>query len=379
MIYFDNSASTYFKPQIVKDRVNQSVQLYTANPGRSAHKASMFAARAVQNVRQLVANFFGASLSRVVFTHNCTTALNMAIFGSVVKGDHVLTTSMEHNSVLRPLRRLELEGMIDLDIVPMNSEGYILLQDIIPFIKENTRVVVMTMCSNVTGAVNDIRSIGEYCHRHNMRFIVDCAQSAGHIPISVQRDNIDILCFAGHKGLYALPSIGGMVLSNKVSLRPVILGGTGVGSESLEQEQLFPDNFESGTISTPLVVSLGAGVEYVIKNYDFINTRIKNLTSYAFVRLKTIKNIKIYSNARNCLGVISFNLDNVDPHELADYLNKNYDIAVRSGLHCAPLIHKQLGTFDKGGAVRISLNHKNSPDEIDTLVDALNNYLSNNH
>ena len=377
MIYFDNAATSFFKPQLVKNRVIECMESFTANPGRSGHKSAIRSSQKVNEVRERVARFFDADPSRVVFTHNCTTALNMAILGSVQKGMHVITTAMEHNSVLRPLHRLQKEGIITLDIVPINHNGCVTADDIEMYTKADTKLLVITHTSNVTGAVNDISSIGQYCHSKGIRMIVDCAQSAGHTKISLDKDNIDILCFAGHKGLYSLASIGGLVLADGVSLRPVILGGTGVSSESIDQEELFPDNFESGTISTPLIISLGAGVEYVDKNFDFINTKTKNLIDYAFVRLQYVPNIQIYSNPQNCHGVISFNIRDCDCHDLATYLDTNYGIAVRSGLHCAPLIHKQLGTLDLGGAVRISLNHKNTPNEIDLLVDALIKYQDN--
>lgn len=194
----------------------------------------------------------------------------------------------------------------------------------------------------------------------------------------MRTDNIDIICFAGHKGLYALTGIGGMVLADDVHLRPVILGGTGVDSISLKQEELFPDNFESGTLPVMQIISLGAGVEYVNKNFEYINNRIQNLTKYALNRLKYLNNIKIYSNIDNCSGVISFNLNNCDCNDVANFLDKKYNIAVRSGLHCAPLIHKQLGTAEQGGAIRISLTHQNNANEIDRLIDALIDYQNNN-
>lgn len=378
MIYLDNSATTYFKPQIVKTSVIDAVNNYTGNAGRSGHKIALASGEKVMQARQTVADFFGASFDRVVFTHNCTTALNMAILGSVEKGMHVITTTMEHNSVLRPLNRLHENGDIELTIVSMNADGCVSVDDIKSAIKPNTKLVVITQTSNVTGSSNDIKSIGEFCHQHGIKIIVDCAQSAGHKKISMRTDNIDIICFAGHKGLYALTGIGGMVLADDVHLRPVILGGTGVDSISLKQEELFPDNFESGTLPVTQIISLGAGVEYVNKNFEYINNRIQNLTKYALNRLKYLNNIKIYSNIDNCSGVISFNLNNCDCNDVANFLDKKYNIAVRSGLHCAPLIHQQLGTAEQGGAIRISLTHQNNANEIDRLIDALIDYQKNN-
>lgn len=378
MIYLDNSATTYFKPQIVKTSVIDAVNNYTGNAGRSGHKLALASGEKVMQARQTVADFFDASFDRVVFTHNCTTALNMAILGSVEKGMHVITTTMEHNSVLRPLNRLQENGDIELTIVSMNADGCVSVDDIKSAVKPNTKLVVITQTSNVTGASNDIKSIGEFCHQNGIKIIVDCAQSAGHKKISMRTDNIDIICFAGHKGLYALTGIGGMVLADDVHLRPVILGGTGVDSISLKQEELFPDNFESGTLPVMQIISLGVGVEYVNKNFEYINNRIQNLTKYALNRLKYLNNIKIYSNIDNCSGVISFNMNNCDCNDVANFLDKKYNIAVRSGLHCAPLIHQQLGTAEQGGAIRISLTHQNNANEIDRLIDALIDYQKNN-
>ncbi len=378
MIYLDNSATTYFKPQIVKSSVINAVNNYTGNAGRSGHKIALAAGEQVMKARQVVASFFEASFDRVVFTHNCTTALNMAILGSVEKGMHVITTTMEHNSVLRPLNRLQENGDIELTIVNMNDEGCVSVDDIKNAVKPNTKLVVITQTSNVTGASNDVKAIGEFCHQNGIKIIVDCAQSAGHKKISMRDDNIDIICFAGHKGLYALTGIGGMVLADNVHLRPVILGGTGVDSISLKQEELFPDNFESGTVPVMQIISLGAGVEYVSKNFEYINFRTQDLTKYALNRLKYLKNIKIYSNINNCSGVISFNIDNYDCNDVANFLDEKYNIAVRSGLHCAPLIHKQLNTLEQGGAIRISLTHQNNANEIDKLIDALVDYQKNN-
>lgn len=378
MIYLDNSATTYFKPRIVKASVIDAVNNYTGNAGRSGHKIALASGEKVMQTRQTVADFFDASFDRVVFTLNCTTALNMAILGSVEKGMHVITTTMEHNSVLRPLNRLQENGDIELTIVSMNTDGCVSVDDIKSVVKPNTKLVVITQTSNVTGASNDVKAIGEFCHQNGIKIIVDCAQSAGHKKISMRTDNIDIICFAGHKGLYALTGIGGMVLADDVHLRPVILGGTGVDSISLKQEELFPDNFESGTLPVMQIISLGAGVEYVNKNFEYINNRIQNLTKYALNRLKYLNNIKIYSNIDNCSGVISFNLNNCDCNDVANFLDKKYNIAVRSGLHCAPLIHKQLGTIEQGGAIRISLTHQNNANEIDRLIDALIDYQNNN-
>lgn len=380
-IYFDNAASSGFKPSNVKKAVNKAMEENFANAGRGGHKLAIDSSLKLMQARETLSEYFHLSDSnRLVFTYNCTLALNMAIIGTVKYGDNVITTNMEHNSVLRPLFELERKGIISVTIINMNEDGIVTADMIDKNIRYNTSTVITTHISNVIGTKNPIEDIGKLCKNKNIKYIVDAAQSVGHIDIDFDNSNIDILCFAGHKGLYGLQSLGGLLVSKEIKITPIILGGTGVDSNNAIQESKFPENFESGTVSLPLIMALEEGVKYVNNNKNFIQQRLIKNSQYLLEKLSNLKDIKLYSNPKNNYGVVAINIKDVDCSILSEFLSNEYNICTRSGLHCAPLIHQQLTSeTTNGGAVRISLSHKNTRQEIEVLIEALEDFILKNH
>lgn len=370
MIYLDNSASTFVKPKEVIKAVNDSLLYYSANPGRSGHKASIKAAFKVEEVRERIANHFNASsIENIIFTHNCTHALNYAIFGNVKKGGHIICTENEHNSVLRPLEHLRQLGLIDYSIAYQQNKKGIALEDIKKEIKPNTYMVICNHISNVNGSICDIDTIGNYCKNNGLIFLVDGAQSCGHIKIDIQKSNIDFLTVAGHKGFYAPQSIGCLITNNTYKPEPLIFGGTGTNSLELIQPETYPEKLESGTLSTPLIMGLGAGIDFVENNFYEIKNKLDDLTTYLNFELEKI-GVKCYTEPENAYGVLAFNIGDLDSGEVASILNEKYDICVRGGYHCAPLKHKALGTLSQG-AVRVSISYFNTFSEIQKLIYAV--------
>lgn len=377
MIYFDNAATSFKKPISVKFSTLVALYKYSANPGRSGHRLSIKTAQKVLETRLRVADFFNCpSFESVIFTKNCTEALNLAILGSAKENSHVIASCFEHNSVLRPLKYLESIGKIKLTIIqPKNKLENIKLTDIVDKVKENTSMICVNHISNVTGNKNDIEEIGKFCKLKNILFLVDCAQSAGHIKIDMQKLNIDLLAFAGHKGLFAPQSIGGLCINTKNSPKAILFGGTGTNSKDLEQPKTLPEYYESGTISTPLILGLSAGIKYVEKNFCKNNNKTKKLTNYLYDNLKKVKDVYIYTKKESHYGVVTFNIKNMNSSEVATILDEKYKICVRSGLHCAPLAHNYLQTLEQG-AVRISLNHFNNKHQINKLIFAINQIIN---
>ena len=371
MIYLDNSASTFVKPKEVLKAVNDSLIHYSANPGRSGHKASIKAAMKVQETRAHIASHFNAqSDENVIFTQNCTQALNLAIFGSAKKDGHVICTENEHNSVLRPLEHLKQSGMIDYSVASQTEGNLgIKLEDIKNELRPNTYMVICNHISNVNSDRADIKEIGRFCKENNFIFLVDGAQSCGHEHIDIKENNIDYLTFAGHKGFYAPQSIGGLVMGDNYRPEPIIFGGTGTNSLELVQPDIYPERLESGTVSTPLIMGLDAGLTFVENNFDYIKNKVDDLSTYLNFELNKI-GITTYTQIENSTGVIAFNIKNLHSNEVADVLNEKYDICVRGGFHCAPLKHKALGTIDTG-AVRVSISYFNTFTEIQRLIYAV--------
>ncbi len=371
MIYFDNAATSYNKPISVKYAVVRAMTHYCANPGRSGHKASLKAAKQILRARLKIKNFFNCQHDNgVIFTSNCTEALNTAILGTVKDGGHVVTSCFEHNSALRPLKYLESQGKISLTIVYPKNHNYIDVTDISSACNDKTYLVCLTHISNVTGNINDIKNIGAFCNRHNILFLVDAAQSCGHVDIDMQQDHIDMLAFAGHKGLFAPLSIGGLCINCDTIPQPLKHGGTGTNSSELYQPQELPERLESGTLATPLIVGLGKGVSYVAKHFDHNTKKVKELTHYLISNLTKQNNITLYTNQNSKYGVVCFNINGYDSVEISSLLDEKYNIAVRGGLHCAPLTHKFLGTMQRG-AVRVSLNHYNTKRQLNKLLKIL--------
>ena len=373
MIYFDNAATGGKKPDQVLTAVLASLRV-CANPGRSGHKLSLSCAKLVQDCRNALNGFFdGYGLERVIFTKNCTEALNTAIFGVLQQGDHVVTSCMEHNSVLRPLEYLKSKGVITYDVCPLqgdprNGEAKLSLSAFRALLRPNTRMVILTTASNVNGYIPPFEKVREILPK-DVLLLCDGAQGCGHLPISMQKSGIDLLAVAGHKGMFGIQGSGALLFSERVEPQPLTYGGTGSMSLSLEMPDFYPDRLEAGTISFPAVVSLLEGTRYLTVHAKQLQSRLKMLTSYFLSGLKKLDGYISYSAPNPC-GIAAFKHKLLQSESVAELLSKKYDIAVRGGLHCAPLMHEALGTAD-GGLLRASFSHFNSEREVETLLSAL--------
>lgn len=376
LIYFDNAATSYYKPACVKRTLIKSLK-HSANPGRSGHNLSLKNAFKVFNARQTVAKHFNCpNPNLVIFTKNCTEALNLAIIGLMKNNKekkHVICSCFEHNSVLRPLTYLKEQNLITLTIItPINNKN-ITLNDVKRAVNKNTSLICLTHISNVLGVENNIEEIGNFCKQNQILFLVDCAQSVGHKKIDMQKFNINFLTFSGHKGFMSPQGVGALCINSTILPQPINFGGTGTDSLSIVQPKDPPECFESGTIMTPNILALESGIKYVENHFNKHNKKLMMLTNYLTHKLKLLEDeniLTIYSPLNTQAGVVAFNLRNLNSNEVAEELNSSYNIAVRSGLHCAPLTHKFLGTT-KIGVVRVSLSFKNTKRQINKLIDAL--------
>lgn len=373
MVYFDNAATSYPKPQVVYDAIMKSMIDYGANPGRSGHKKALQANRGIFETRRLIAKLFNIKNPMdIAFTFNCTESLNLAIKGILKPGDHVITTSMEHNSVLRPIMFLEKLG-IENTIVQGDSMGIINPKDIEKSIRPETKMIVTTHISNLTGTIMDIEVIGQIAKKYNILYLVDGAQSAGVYDIDIEKLNIDLLAFPGHKGLLGPQGTGGLYIREGVEVKEIFQGGTGSISDSLEQPLVMPDKFESGTPNAPGIVGLGEGIKYILElGMENIRGKEEELTQHFIEEARKVKGIKLYGplEVGKHAPVVALNLGEADSSEVSYILDEEYDIAVRPGLHCAPLAHKTIGTF-KQGVVRFSFGYENTHEEIEFAIKAL--------
>jgi len=367
MIYFDNAATGGTKPPAVLNAVKAALTL-CANPGRSGHKLSIACAEIVNNCRRALCSLLGGySPERTVFTKNCTEALNTAIFGILKKGDHVVSSVMEHNSVLRPLKKLSDDGIITYSLAPLEN-GTISAEKIASLVRENTRAVIITLCSNVTGAAPDIdkirAAIGE-----DVLLICDGAQACGHTAINMRKSKVDALAVAGHKGLCAIQGAGALLFSGRCDISPLTFGGTGSESLSLDQPAFYPDRLESGTLSFPAIASLFEGALYLKGNFERDKRALSGMCGYLLSEMSKIHKIKLYSRL-NEGGIISFSCADKSSEEVASELSDKFSVCVRGGFHCAPLMHRALGT-EEDGLVRVSLSAFNRPDECERFISAL--------
>ncbi len=368
MIYFDNAATGGRKPDSVLTAVNAAVKI-CANPGRSGHRLSLACAKLVHDCRNAMDGFFdGYGFERVIFTKNCTEALNIAIFGVLKKGDHVVTTCMEHNSVLRPLERLKKAGVITYDVCPLDHTGNISPQALAALVKPHTKMAIVTTASNVTGAAPPIEKIRAALPARIL-LLCDGAQGGGHLPISMKNAGIDLLTVAGHKGMLGIQGSGALLFSPRVEPAPLLYGGTGSMSVSLDMPDFYPDGLEAGTLSFPAIVSLLEGVRHLTARGEGERQKTFALTDYFLKGLKKLSAYTPYSQPNPC-GIVAFSHRRYPAEHLADELSSHFHIAVRGGLHCAPLMHEALGSLD-GGLVRASFSSFNSLGEVDSLLLAL--------
>lgn len=358
MIYLDNAATSFPKPGIVYESVQQYFIHGMGTPGRGTHTQAIRANTMIGNIRKDFAEFFGVlDEFRVVFTYSTTDALNMCIKGFLDEGDRVLISSMEHNSVLRPLKGLEVQGKITIDEMSCDANGYIQMDDLSEKLKRHPKLVIVSHASNVTGAIQPIREIGKRVQGSGAYFLVDAAQTAGTLSIHMKDDHIDFLAFAGHKGLFGLQGTGGLVIGTRVEkLRPWREGGTGFNSESEIQPVNWPEAFEAGTPNVPGIISMGAGLNFIQERSLKELAQIEaEQTDVLWRTFSQYENIVLYgpSPDQARVGVLSFNILGWDPEDIGKILNQNYGIQVRTGLHCSPLAHKKLGTFPEG-TIRVS-------------------------
>ncbi len=372
MIYMDNAATTMRKPETVIQAVAAALGSM-GNAGRGAHGASLSASRTIYETRELLCRFFGGVNPRqVVFTSNSTESLNIAIKGLLEPGDHVITTMMEHNSVLRPLYELCGKG-VELSIVKCDKNGVLDLADLESAVNSKTKAIVCTNGSNLTGNYVDIKKIGRIAKKHGLLFIVDASQTAGVFPIDVQEMQIDVLCFTGHKSLLGPQGTGGMYVREGLEVRPLKSGGSGVQTYSKIHPSDMPTALEAGTLNGHGIAGLHAALEYLNKEgIDKIRAREQELMRRFYEGIKEIPGVKIYgdfSSGERC-PIVALNIGDYDSSEVSDALLTEYDISTRPGAHCAPLMHEALGTVEQG-AVRFSFSHYNTEEEIDTAIRAI--------
>jgi cysteine desulfurase/selenocysteine lyase len=372
-IYLDNAATSYPKPESVYQAVMHAMREVGASPGRGGHRHSLEAGRIIFQAREVASAIFSApDSSRIIFTHSATESLNMALRGTLAPGDHVITTSMEHNSLARPLNLLEKLG-VELTVVQAGSDGVVDPGDIRSALTPRTRMIAVGHVSNVSGSIQPIDLISAIVKEAGALFLVDAAQSAGTLVIDVVSSGIDLLAVPGHKGLYGPQGTGLLYAAPRVPLKPLLAGGTGTNSTSEEQPDEMPDGFEAGTHNLPGIAGLKAGMEFVMQQgVSVIGEHERVLVSYAIESLQGLPQVTLHCPMNPALrgAVLSFTIAGKDPAVVAFELDQRFGIAVRSGLHCAPRAHRTLGTFP-GGTVRMSPGWFTTREEIDLFVDAV--------
>lgn len=373
MVYLDNAATSWPKPEAVYRAMISCIKENGANPGRSGHRMAMRASEKIMECRENLARLFGIpDPLRIVFTSNGTEAVNLALKGLLAPGDHVLLSGMEHNAVARPLKKLEAGG-VELSIIRTDPEGKVDSADIAGKIKRSTKLLIVTHASNVTGTVNDLASLGRLSREHHIAFMVDAAQTAGNMPIDVGEMNIDLLAFPGHKGLLGPQGTGGLYVAEGILLDTLKEGGTGSLSESLAQPDFLPDRYESGTLNTPGIAGLNEGIKFILDTgVGNIQNHEKQLARYMLEGLGELNKVKVYGSGdtEHRIGVISITIDQKDCHEVCAELDEKYDIAARSGLHCAYLAHETIGT-QKKGTIRFSVGFFNTVEDIQKALAAI--------
>lgn len=372
MLYLDNAATTLQKPQCVIEAMVAAMS-QAGNAARGVNSASLCAARIVTEARQELAEFFDFSEpNRVCFMSNATEALNTAIKGFFRPGDHVITTAMEHNSVLRPLFCLQDEGNIRLSVVEADEKGRISYEKLEQEIQEDTKAIVIQHASNVTGNVIDLERVGAICRRKNIALIVDAAQTAGCVPISMREMNIAVLCFTGHKGLMGPQGTGGLLVREDIDLHPLKEGGSGIHSYDRRQPKDYPEHLEAGTLNTHGIAGLLAAIRFLGENgIEQIGSHEASLAQAFYEQIRDLSNVNVYGDFKGArTGVVSINIAGYESGEVADELMDRFEIATRSGAHCAPLAHRALGTVDTG-AVRFSFSYFNTMEDVDTAARAV--------
>jgi len=374
LIYLDNAATTFPKSASVLNRMVETYIEMGVSPGRGSYDLAVEAEELVNKIRQKLAHFFGApDPDRVVFTSNATDALNLALQGMLKAGDHVVSTQLEHNSVLRPLNHLHMKGIIEYDLIPFNGKGFVDPGDIVSAIRPNTKLVIMCHASNVLGTVQPIREIGHLCAGRGVPLFIDAAQSAGVIPIDMKSWSLAGVAFTGHKSMLGPTGIGGLVLNQGIEIEPTHFGGTGLDSKSMVHTETFPHRLEAGTLNLLGIIGISESLDFLGKEgIEAIHGREMELLRRLRDGLSLLKGINIFcaEDLSNHVGLLTVNVKGIDPENVGAILDADFGIAAREGLHCAPLVHESLGTSPKGG-VRFSLGPFTTEDDIDQTVAAM--------
>lgn len=354
MIYLDNAATTDYKPKEVVNAVVDCLTTHPYNPNRGNNKYAYFLQEKLFETRKKLSLLYrNDDANHVVFTSGCTQALNLAILGTARKG-HVVISATEHNSVLRPVMQLKKKGFAEVSVVSPDDDGQITLEKVKSVWRKDTVLLCVSHASNVNGTRQNLSELGDFAHRHNALFLVDCAQSAGYFALDMAKDNVDLAALGAHKGLHAMQGAGALIFTQQSVPHPITFGGTGTESHLYYQPQTLPESLESGTLPTPAIMALGAGLDWWIENWKQNNKNVCEKQALILDGLQRIAKIRIYSQP-NKSGIVAFNVANADSNSVADSLLNDFDIVVRGGLQCAPLMHKYLGTFEQG-VVRASVS-----------------------
>lgn len=374
LVYLDNAATTYPKPEGALDRMIEIYKKKGVSPGRGNYDLAFEAEDLVYETRSRLAQMFNTpEPNRVIFALNATDALNIAIQGILREDDHVVSTALEHNSVLRPLYHLREKGIIDYDLVDFDRNGFIDPDDISRAIKKNTGLVIINHVSNVLGTIQPVKEIGHICAEKGIPLLVDAAQSAGIIPVNMDEWNISAVAFTGHKSLLGPPGTGGLAVSPELNIDTTRFGGTGIDSENFFHTISYPHRLETGTINLIGIIGLLEGIKYIENtNMNVIHRQEMELLKSLVKGLEYLDTVKCYcaEDLENHSALVTVNIEGMDPGDAASILDADYDIAVRTGLHCAPLVHENIGTFP-GGGIRFSLGPFNRPDHINNAVEAM--------
>lgn len=376
MIYLDNASTSFLKPQGVYDAVDRTLRGGVGNPGRGANKISMDAARILYDTRKELALLFGLNQpEHVILKSSVTESINMLLLSLLRPGDHVISSVMEHNSVLRPLEKLRMDGIITYDLLSSDAEGFIQIEELPQLERENTAAVILSHASNLTGSVQPIEAVRDMLKNKEIFILVDAAQSAGYIPVQLNNLKADAIAFTGHKGLLGPQGTGGFILNERLNaaLHPIFTGGTGSDSLSLIQPSYLPDKFEAGTHNLPGIAGLGAGVSYV-NNKDIycISNEMQDFSSYFLQELSSLSHLVLVGSQDSSKRIPNFSIlpVNCDPSEAGFILENQFDIITRTGYHCAPLAHKALKS-ELTGSLRISFGHYTTRREVEALLEAL--------
>ena len=369
MIYLDNAATTNYKPQEVIDAVNDCLTKYPFNPNRSGNKLSLeLQQKLFQTRNKLHLLLNNDSELHVAFTSGCTGALNLAILGTASRG-HIIITATEHNSVLRPVMQLKKKGYVEVSVAVPNDQGEITADEIARLMRPDTYLVCVNHASNVTGTAQKLSEIGQLCRKRNVKLLVDCAQTMGYVPLDMSKNCVDMVAIAAHKGLHAIQGAGALIFNERAIPRPINFGGTGTESHLYYQPSTVRDCWESVTLPCPAIMAMSAGVDWWLKNWKENRDNIAQIQNEMLNGLKQIKKVAVYSR-QNYSGIVAFNVAKRDSGEIADTLSDKYDVSVRGGLQCAPLMHKYLGTLQQG-VVRASASCVTTKEECYAFLNAV--------